>query len=83
MAVVVTVNTSGGLQWITIVVVAVRLALNYPAGTPEGLCSPPQQRDSNLGWVGGHQWGQSWRDRTTARLPARRVQKITENWIYG
>ena len=24
---------------------------------------PPQQGDSNLGWVGGHQWGLSWRDR--------------------
>ena len=24
---------------------------------------PLQQRDSNLGWVRGHQWGLSWRDR--------------------
>ena len=35
---------------------------------------PPQQGDSNLGWVGGHQWGQSWRDRPPAarRPPAGR-----------
>ena len=36
-----------------------------------GYTGPPQQGDSNLGWVGGHQWGQSWRDRPP---PAARPQ---------
>ena len=30
---------------------------------------PPQQGDSNLGWVGGHQWGLSWRDRPPPARP--------------
>ena len=37
---------------------------------PDG-AHPPQQGNSNLGWVGGHQWGLSWRDRPApaARRP--------------
>ena len=35
---------------------------------------PPQQGDSNLGRVGGHQWGQSWRDRPPP--PAARPQGV-------
>ena len=35
--------------------------------------SPPQQGDSNLGWVGGHQWGRSWRDRPPAHRPPTQV----------
>ena len=37
---------------------------------------PPQQGDSNLGWVGGHQWGLSWRDRPPAPA-ARRLCVIS------
>ena len=38
-----------------------------PMGPREALSHcPPQQGDSNLGWVGGHHWGLSWRDRPPA-----------------
>ena len=43
----------------------VELHLNYV----KVMCNPPQQGDSNLGWVGGHQWGLSWRDRPPTRHP--------------
>ena len=33
----------------------------------------PQQGDSNLGWVVGHQWGRSWRDRPPAARPSAQV----------
>ena len=39
--------------------------------------NPPQQGDSDLGWVGGHQWGPSWRDRPPpARPPPARPQGV-------
>ena len=35
-----------------------------------GIVNPlPQQGDSNLGWVGGHQWSQSWRERRPPTRP--------------
>ena len=39
---------------------------------PSGFtCHLPQQGDSNLGWVDGHRWGLSWRDRPPATAAAR------------
>ena len=38
---------------------------------------PPQQGDRNLGWVSGHQWGRSWRDRPP---PARRPPAGCAGW---
>ena len=44
----------------------------------EGRNWSPQQGDSNLGWVGGHKWGLSWRDRPPARPPAQLCVTATQ-----
>ena len=47
---------------------------HIPSPIPPIPHGPSQQGDSNLGWVGGHQWGPSWRDRPPP--PAARPQGV-------
>ena len=50
---------------------------------PQSSCLPPQQGDSNLGWVGGHQWGLSWRDRPPARRPPAGTRRLCVIFTQG